>query len=338
VIAAAVAASLAGWPGPWVEDELLGTHEPEAVADAFAGFCRAELRAEPAAAVFYESHVGCVAGLVLDDGRRVVVKAQALGCSRCYLEAASQVRRELVDRGFPAPAPLLGPRPLGRTLATAETLVDEGEYRDAHEPPIRRALARGLAGLVSLTADLPRDGLEREQQTLAADRLWPPPHHAMFDFEATRDGTEWIDGLAARARDRLLRVTRSELVIGHTDWTVKHCRFVGDELRVAYDWDLGLMPEPELVGHASSHFTTTWHLEVPLIPSPGEARAFVAEYEDARGRAFGAAERERLGAQAVYSLAYGARCEACGDPAATSFPAGSQRDGLARWGVEYFRL
>ena len=334
-VAEAVAAHHDGWAGPWVEDELLGTHEPETVAAAFSDFCSAELRAEPAAAVFYESHVGSVAGLVLDDGRRVVVKAQALACTRRYLEAASHVRRELVARGFPAPALLLGPRPLGRTLATVEALVDDGEYRDAHEPPIRRALARGLAALVALTADLPQEGLEREQQTLAADRLWPRPHHAMFDFEATRAGTEWIDGLAARARERLLRVPAGEPVIGHTDWTVKHCRFVGDELRVAYDWDLGLMPEPELVGHAASHFTTTWHLEVPLIPSPGEARAFVAEYEDARGRAFGAAERERLAAQAVYSLSYGARCEACGEPI---FPAGSQRDGLARWGEEYFRL
>ncbi|MGH3048552.1 MAG: hypothetical protein ACRDLK_00215, partial [Gaiellaceae bacterium] len=337
VIAETVAAALDGWQGPWVEDELFGTHDPDAVGGAFARFCRDELGSAPAAALFYESHVGCVAGLALDDGRRVVVEAQSLACSRRFLDAAVAVQRELAAHGFPAPAVLLGPRPLGHTLATVEELVDEGDYRDAHEPAIRRELARGLARLVFLAAGLSQDGLEREQQTLSTSGLWPRPHHRMFDFEATRDGTEWIDELARRARTTL-EGAPAERVIGHTDWTVKHCRFVGDELRVVYDWDLGLMPEPELVGHAASHFTTTWQLEVPLIPSPDEARAFVAAYEEERGREFDPGERRRLAAQAVYSLAYGARCEACGDPAATSFSPGSQRDGLARWGEEYLRL
>jgi hypothetical protein len=327
-----------GWPGPWTEDELFGTHDPVAVGDLFGEFCERELGSGPSASLFYEASVGCVAGLELLDGRRVVVKAQSLANPAGFVAAACRVQSALTAAGFPAPAVLLGPRPFGRTVATVEELVDDGEYRDAHEPAIRRALACGLARLVSLASDLPPDGLERAQPDVPRESLWPRPHHRMFDFEETRAGTEWIDDLAARAKEGLLS-SGTPKVIGHTDWTVKHCRFIGDELRVVYDWDsLGLMPEPELVGHAASHFTTTWQIEVPLIPSPDEALAFVAEYEDERGREFDRSERDRLGAQAVYSLAYGARCEACSDPRATSFPPGSQRDGLARWAEEYFQL
>jgi hypothetical protein len=337
VISETVAAFMEGWPGPWTEDDLFGTHEPEEVGAAFEEFCVIELGSPIADGLFYEASIGCVAGAALADGRRVVVKAQALANSSEYLEAAARVQGTLVERGFPAPAVLLGPRPLGRTVATVEELVDEGDYRDAHEAPIRAALAEALARLVMLSADVPTADLEREPELLPPDRLWPRPHHRMFDFDATRAGTEWIDELAARARGRL--GSPGEPVVGHLDWTVKQCRFVGDELRVVYDWDsLGLMPEPELVGNAAAHFTTTWRLDVPLIPSPEEARAFVAEYEEARGREFDREEHVRLGAQAVYALAYGARCEACSEPGATTFAPGSQRDGLARWGEEYFRL
>lgn len=337
MIAETVAAFLDGWPGPWTEDELFGTHDPEAVGEAFARFCLAELGSPAAAGIFYEASIGCVAGLELVDGRRVVVKAHSPASPQGFLEAAVRIQAALVQHGFPAPAPLLGPRPFGRTHATAEQLVDEGDYRDAHDPPVRAALAQALARLVTLTSDLPRHGLEREQQTLPPGVLWPRPHHRMFDFEATRAGTEWIDGLATQAKELL--GSPGECVVGHMDFTVKQCRFVGDELRIVYDWDsLGLMPEPEIVGNTAAHFTTTWKLEAPLIPTPDEARAYVAEYERARGGEFDRAERVRLGAQAVYSLAYGARCEACREPTATSFPSGSQRDGLARWGEEYFRL
>jgi len=337
MIAEFVAAYLTGWPGPWTEDDLFGTHDPEPVGRAFDEFCLAELGSPVAAPLFYEASVGCVAGFELADGRRLVVKAQSLASPPDFLAATARTQATLVARGFPAPAVLLGPRPLGCTLATVEELVDEGDYRDAHEPPIRSALAEALARLVTLAADLPQDGLGREQRTLGPDVLWPRPHHRMFDFEATRAGTEWIDELARRAKELL--ASPGEPVIGHTDWTVKHCRFIGHELRVVYDWDsLGLMPEPELVGHAAAHFTTTWRLDVPLIPSPDEAGAFVAAYERERGREFDRAERVRLGAQAVYSLAYGARCEACSEPSATTFSPGSQRDGLARWGEAYLRL
>jgi hypothetical protein len=61
-------------------------------------------------------------------------------------------------------------------------------------------------------------------------------------------------------------------------------------------------------------------------------RAFVDEYEAARGTPFTTAERAEIGAAVTYTRAYGARCEHALDPRATQFPPGSQRDMLIRFG------
>lgn len=328
-----------GWSGPWVEDELFGTHDPVAVADALDRFCRTELGSSSAAFVFYEASVGCVAGLVLEDGRRVVVKAHQPSVPLDYLDGVHSVQATLAERGFPCPRPLVPPRPLGRGNATAEELVADGERRDGHDPAVRDELARTLARLVETAHDLVdtpglRPGLMARQQP---GSCWPIPHSRMFDFESTRRGTEWIDELAVRALELLDR--SGPPVVGHADWSVKHFRFVDDTVSVVYDWDsLVLEDEPVLVGDAARSFTATWYLEVSLAPTPDEARAFVTEYERARGRSFDADERRLLAAAATYGLAYSARCESCGDPTAASFPAGGFRDTLARHGEEYLRL
>jgi hypothetical protein len=171
----------------------------------------------------------------------------------------------------------------------------------------------------------------------AASGLWPEPHSPIFDFAATAAGAGWIDELATRARERLADPA-GEPVVGHVDWSAKHFRFEGSNVRVVYDWDsVARVPEPVLVGEAARSFTASWDPPArPLMPTPEEARAFVAEYEAARGRSFDAAERRTLGAAAVYALAYGARCEHAG---ATSAPEpGSQRDTLRRHGEEFLTL
>lgn len=169
--------------------------------------------------------------------------------------------------------------------------------------------------------------------------LWPRPHNRLFDFEATARGTEWIDTIAARARDVLARRPVEQLVIGHADWAVKHFRFRGRHVRVIYDWDSLVLDEEAIpVGQAARGFTMTWDLPVDLTPTPNEARAFVADYEQERGTPFSAPERVRLGASATYALAYTARCEACADPKATEFPPGSARLALAHHAHEFLHL
>lgn len=321
------------WPGPWVEDEIFGTHEP---ADVAAALDEA-LGAPVAEILFYEVSVGVVAGVVLGDGRRLVLKAHRPNVSLEYLVAVAAVQRALGDAGFPAPRPLASPRAFRRGAVTVEELRDTGERRDAHDPPVRVAMARALARLVELAyAFVGLDGLDGGMLDDPAG-LWPEPHSRMFDFPATRAGTEWIDEYAARARD--LGGARGAPVVGHGDWSVKHFRFLDDEITAVYDWDsLVRTDEPRVVGQAATTFPATWYVPVAVLATPDEARAFVDEYEQARGRSFTRDERRRLASAASYVLAYGARCESCGDPGATTFPPGSQRDSLARHGEEYLRL
>jgi hypothetical protein len=174
--------------------------------------------------------------------------------------------------------------------------------------------------------------------TLGLGTLWPTPHSRIFDFEATAVKSAWIDSYAARAKRQILDNNTGVDVIGHTDWSVKHFRFVGEKVGVIYDWDsLALDKEPIIVGDAARGFTMTWHLEVPLAPTPDEARAFVTEYEAARGTPFSKVERTLLSAAATYAIAYSARCENClfDD---SEYPLGSYRELLAHHGETFLCL
>jgi len=82
-----------------------------------------------------------VHGVVLDDGRRVVVKAQQPDKSLALLREVVRTQMHLASRSLYAPSVLAGPAPLGLGHATIEELVDVGTTADAHRPEIRRALA-----------------------------------------------------------------------------------------------------------------------------------------------------------------------------------------------------
>ena len=286
----------------------------------------------PAETLFVEASVGVVAGFRLPDGRGVVVKVHQPTVSIAYLRSVHAVQTALADAGFPAPRPLGEPRPLARGFATVEELLDHGDRRDGHDASVHRAMARALARLVELAPEV--DGIDGGILERTGT-VWPQPHSPIFDFEATCRGTEWIDEYAERSRSCPV----GRLVIGHGDWSVKHFRFAGDEITAVYDWDsLIRTDEPRIVGQAAATHPATWYIPTAVLATPDEARAFVAEYEEARGRSFTTGERARLAAAATYNVAYGARCESCGDPTATSFAEGSQRDTLARYGEEYLRL
>jgi hypothetical protein len=157
----------------------------------------------------------------------------------------------------------------------------------------------------------------------------------IFDFEAAAAGAEWIDNLARQARQTLQNAA-GEYVIGHIDWSVKDFRFENGIVRVIYDWDsLALDRETIIVGEAARGFTSTWHLDVRIAPDPEEARAFVHEYETARGKSFTAVEWNTIAAAATYAMAYSARCEHSLDPRTSNFPEGSYREALARYGASY---
>jgi hypothetical protein len=286
------------WPDARIERSILGTDDADEIWARVLAVCP-----DAVECFAYRASIGVLFGLRLRDGARVALKLHGDRNDDAYLEAVQRVQAHLLDRGFPCTTPL-GVRP----RATIEAWYDEGTYRDAHEPDVRRVMAKHLAELHRLTAPLqPLAGMEPLLKPSSAP-LWPKPHNALFDFESTARGAEWIDEIARAAKDRRDAVP-GRFVIGHGDWSVMHFRFDGLRPTVIYDWDsLNTDHETTFVGFAAATFTYTEHLAVELWPRVDEARAFLDDYERARGTPFAEAEHRAARAATVYSRAYSTRC------------------------------
>jgi hypothetical protein len=345
-VAAHIASLIGQWDNPSVEQAIFGAANPFQIARRVDAFCRTHLGAPIAGSLFYCSSVGAVLGLELADGRRVVVKVHQPDVPVTFLAAMHVVTARLASKGFPCPSPILGPTSLGKGHATVEQYAAMGEYRNPHERAVRRQMAAHLAWLLRVTAEMmDTPGIDHFNRSVSPDALWPKPHSALFDFEATAAGAGWIDGIARRAK-RQLASASGRPALGHADWSAKHFRFEGDEVRAIYDWDsLRLDLEPVHVGRAAHAFTavydTPWDGKVPHAPSWEEVVAFVADYEAARGTPFTPAERRTVGASCAYSLAYSSRCSHALDPRpgrTTGFPPGNWRDSLDRFGEHLLDL
>lgn len=251
---------------------------------------------------FFAASVGVLFGVLRADGSRLAMKIHKLFTDGAYLEQVQRLQTALAAAGFPAP------RPLGRRDPVVwEEWIDEGAFRDGHEPEVRAAMARELArfhAVATATGLRPRRPFLRPPEA-----LWPKPHNVLFDFDATAAGAEWIDEIGRAARR--VHAVGSEAV-GHTDWSAKHLRF-DDALQVTalYDWDSVTTDlEPVLVGTAAGSFTYTEELEHPIDvwPAADESLSFIEEYEEERGKRFTRAERHTALAACVYLRAYAARC------------------------------
>jgi Phosphotransferase enzyme family len=287
----------ATYPGSPVVLAVLGSNDPAAIRAVARRY-----EPEPAEIFFFAVSVGAVFGLRLRDGSRRALKVNVLFDDPAYFAEVQELQRALRRAGFPAPLPL---RREGTTVV--EEWLDRGEFRDAHEPAVRAAMARELVRFVELASESghrPRRRFLRPQGA-----LWPRPHNALFDFEGTAAGAEWIDEIARAAR---AVPEAGDEVVGHFDWSAKHLRFDDGLCATAvYDWDsVSTDTEPAVVGTAAASFTYTEELAVPvaLWPSLAEARAFVDDYEHERGRLFSGPERAAAGAACVYLRAYAARC------------------------------
>jgi hypothetical protein len=286
------------WPDARIEQSIFGTDDASEIWRQVLEVCP-----EAVECFAFEVSVGALFGLRLRDGSRVALKIHTGRFDQGHLEAVQQVQRHLWTCGFPCP------KPLGvYERATIEQWREEGEYRDARDPQIRRVIAEKLAELFRLTLPLqPLPGLEPYSRPADAP-LWPVPHNVLFDFEGTAAGAEWIDEIARSAKTpRDVRV--GQLVIGHGDWTVKHFRFDGVRPTVIYDWDsLNADFETIFVGGSAASFTYAEYVAGPLWPDVPEAAAFLADYEQARRAPFSGEEWRAARAAAVYSRAYASRC------------------------------
>ena len=324
---------------PALARSVLGTDDPRRIADALGSFCASRLGSSVRRVLFCEISVGAAFGLLLGDGRRVFLKAHPPARGPNFLRAVHRPQGHLARRGFPCPGPVVGPEPFLSGHATVDEYADAGSYRDAHDPAIRREMARALARQVELCSGLPGVGALAEGGMRWPEgpqgALWPEPHNVLFDFEATAQGAGWIDRIALAAR-RARPEGAGEIVVGHRDWSAKHFRFEdrggAPRLRVVYDWDaLSADREPIIVGFAAATFTATWYLKVrSRAPSPWEAERFVSEYEGARGEPFSGPERSAAFCTAVYMMAYVARCEHAVDPAGEDLRASFRRALCAR--------
>ncbi len=306
-----ISAALGAYGDTVVERFVFGTDDPGVVTALVSDFCDSNLGSPLDGALFYEASVGAVIGARLEDGRQVVVKAHPPQRSPYFLAAVAEVQLALHHQGFPAARPLVGPATLGLGYGTAEELLAIGRHGDAHRPPIRKEMARGLAELIDLLKPHQHKiGLREDWQPwFMRGALWPEPRSRFLDYHAEAGWAGWIEELGLRARSVLLR-SSSEPVLGHSDWSVKNMRFLKGKIGAVYDWDsLRVDREAHLVGSAAAHFTATWYLDVDKAPSAQEADAFVEEYEVARGRPFSSEDRTAARAAIVYAMAFTALCE-----------------------------
>jgi len=306
-LAVLVQAAIDRWDAR-LEAQLFGTEDPVEVAAGIEAFVREHL-GEPVDALLYEAGVGAVAGLRLVDGRDVVVKVHRWNVSVERLTAVQRVQAHVAARGVPVPRPLLPVLPLESGLATVEEHLG-GERIDGRTPEARRLMAEGLHAFLDATRGVDAEVGRALILRPPGEPLWPEPHSVRFDFHATAEGAEWIDELGEHARARLDAVELPD-VIGHLDWRVQNLAFRDGALAAIYDSDsIGKAPEPVLVGSTAGGFCIDWDAAVAdPPPNPDEMRAFVADYETARGASFDAAEREALDAANLMMVAYGARSQ-----------------------------
>lgn len=288
------------YPDSPIIEDVLGTLDADEIRARVH-----ELVPETAEIFEFTASVGAVFGVQLQDGSRIALKVHKRFQDDAYFAAVQLLQSALADAGFPAPRPL-GRRP----LATLEEWLDTGEYRNAHEPEVRHAMARELVRfheLATASGVRPRRPFFPDGE----EALWPVPHNALFDFGATTAGAEWIDEIA-RAAKRVRDSGDGVELVGHTDWSAKHLRFDPDlQATAVYDWDsVQTDLEPLLVGNAAGSFTYTEELpyEIFVWPSAEESLAFIDEYEAERGRPFNAGERRSVHGACVYLRAYAARC------------------------------
>lgn len=302
--------------GPSIERVVFGTDDPDAIAAWYGRCCEHVLGSPLVGAGFYAPAVGCVVGVELADGRSLSMKAYQGRWRLGLLRLVSGVQRRLAAGGFPCPMPELEPLVFeGITVSVEQVLEDPGmrvlgpgemEISAAGLAKAARILSgRDLAPWAGLHAFVPAPGA-----------LYPEPHSPLFDFSLDEEEVAWVDELAsagAAARDRAEAGDR-RLGLFHCDWAARNIRIAGGRLVASYDWDsLNARSESTAVGNAAATWRSTGEPDDPPAPGPTE----IDDYLDAYVRAAGAGRgptgtrtwRKAAMGQALWILAYTARCE-----------------------------
>ncbi|MBW4718200.1 hypothetical protein [Saccharothrix obliqua] len=267
-------------------------------------WCVEWLGAEPVGVLFELRQMSAVFGLRLADGREVVVKARDDGGRTASCVAA---QRWLAERGFPCARPLTPA--VGTPAVHAEEHRPGGVVLHGDSPAVAVRCARVFAWLmrelaaVSVAPPLPNPRWVRWDH--GGPGLWP----AIAELDERDQGAvpAFVVDTAVRARERL-RSADLPCVLGHADFEAQNLRWHDGDVWMVHDWDsLAWQPEAALVGAAGTMFANT---TPPVLVPVASTAAFLAAYQEARGRRFTAAELEVAWAAGLWTAAHNARWEA----------------------------
>jgi hypothetical protein len=311
-LAELIRAQMAAHDDPVVARWIFGVVDPDRIAAMFDAWASRELGAVIHHAWMWSVSVGCVAGVVLESGDRIVIKAYPPDRDVQRLEGVVALQRAANARGLPAPEPIRGPARMGNGLAVAERALDVGRRPQLTDPTDRRTAARGWLSVVELLEDsltlLPRT----VDEARVVDSLYPRPHSPWFDFEATSRGAEWIDALASDAA-RVMARTDGPAAVVHMDWRSDNIRLddAGERVVAIFDWEsVRASSEATALGLVAAMHSVDWFDPVgPYFATATECIEFAREVERARAARFSPTSWDAVVASIVFGWCYTARCE-----------------------------
>jgi Phosphotransferase enzyme family len=274
--------------------------------DWLPAWCVDQLGHEPVSVLFELRQISAVFGLRLAGGRDVVVKARE-DDGRAGACVAAQAR--LAERGFACARPLTPAVGVGSLAVHAEESRPGGELLRGNSPDVAARYAAVFARLMAELAEvtvappLPNPRWVRWDHTDSG--VWP----AIRELDDRDQGAvlAYVVDTAERARKRLLAADLP-CVLGHADFEAQNLRWHGQQVWAVHDWDsLAWQPEAALAGAACGAFASA---SPPTLAPIESSAAFLAAYQDLRGRRFTAEEQEIAWAASLWPAAHNARWEA----------------------------
>ena len=294
--------------------DILGSSDPVRISSFVRGVC-STLEIHRFECVGFEISVGAVFLIESELGGRVVLKVMSpdVGIDDAIARYRYQLYLKAAD--FPCPEPLVEPMECEGLVVVAEEHLVTGEPANSHKLEDRTLMAHGLSEIVERSSGYD-SLLSFPDNTLVhvVGQLWPKPHNVLFDFERNPKRAKWIDDIGLENKpDWENSVSRH--LIGHLDWSAKHCRISKGKLSAVYDWDsTARVPETRTIGVAASSFVyTNDNSGGKQTPSLYELASFLELYENARGVSLTKQELKEITQNIYYSAAYAARCEDAND-------------------------
>ena len=277
--------------------------------DWLPAWCVDQLGDKPVGVLFALQQMSAVFGLRLAGGRDVVVKARE-DDGRAASCVAAQAR--LAERGFPCARPLTPAVGVGALVVHAEESRPGGELLGGDSPDVAvryaAVFARLMAGLadVAIAPPLPNPRWVRWDHSDTG--IWPPIRE-LDDWDQSAVPAYVVD-TAERVRRRMLAADLP-CVLGHADFEAQNLRWHDGDVWAVHDWDsLAWQPEAALAGAACGAFASA---SPPTLVPVESSAAFLAAYQELRGRRFSAEEQEVAWAASLWPAAHNARWEAVHD-------------------------